>query len=208
MDDPDVAGDIATALDRLFGMVLDRLDHEARRQTPDLVPRLFGLLASSRDGLSEQELGSLLVRTLPEIPAEDRSGQMQVVLRQVRSYLQRKQALGTVLVDFYHRSFWKAVVGKYLGSDQTKAESHVSIAEFFVTQDWFAESLEEQRARAKRLPPTPRPANLRKVVELPWQRLQAAIRAGKDDAKSPYWDEVANLLLDWQFLEAKAEAQP
>ena len=57
-------------------------------------------------------------------------------------------------------------------------------------------------------PPTPRPANVRKVVELPYHRLEAAKFLGKDDPKSPYWDAVADLLTDWQFLEAKAEADP
>ena len=208
LDDPAIAGDIAAALDRLFGQILDRLDRESRRQTPGIVPKLFSLLASSRDGLAEQELAGLLAAALPGLEAEARDGQMQVVLRQVRTYLQRKQAQGTVLIDFYHRSFWKAVVSKYLGTDESKAAAHVEAAEFFAGQDYFTESLEEQRGRAKRLPPTPRPVNIRKVVELPWQRLQAAILAGKDDPASDYWNKVADLLTDWQFLEAKAEAQP
>jgi len=63
--------------------------------------------------------------------------------------------------------------------------------------DRFMESLEEQRTRAKRLPRTPHPANIRKVDELPWQRLQAE-----------QWDDLADLLMNWQFLEAKAEARP
>ena len=37
---------------------------------------------------------------------------------------------------------------------------------------------------------------------------QAAKLGGKDNPKSPYWDAVADLLMDWQFLEAKAEADP
>ncbi len=67
-------------------------------------------------------------------------------------------------------------------------------------------SLEEQRARAKRLPPTPRPANVRKVDELPFQLLQVAKLIGKDDAKSPHWDAIADLFTDLHLLEAKAEA--
>src|SRR5438128_4708136 len=57
------------------------------------------------------------------------------------------------------------------------------------------ESLAEQRRRAKTLPPTPRPANVRKVDELPWQLLQAAD-----------WEKSEQLLTDLAFLEAKAEA--
>jgi len=208
LDGAAVAGDIDLALDRLFGQLLDRLDRDSRRMTPGLVPKLFSLLACARDGLSEQELAGLLAGLLTELDPEDCRGNMQGVLRQVRGYLERKQAHGAVLVDFYHRSFRKAVVGNYLGSDEKLAATHVEIAEYFETLDWFAESLEAQRARAKRLPPTPRPVTIRKVVELPWQRLEAAKLAGKDDPKSPYWDAVADLLTNWQFLEAKAEADP
>jgi hypothetical protein len=67
-------------------------------------------------------------------------------------------------------------------------------------------TLDEQRAWAKKLPPEPRPVNIRMVVELPHQLLEVAKLLGKDDAKSPHWDAVADLLLSIHFLEAKAEA--
>jgi len=41
-----------------------------------------------------------------------------------------------------------------------------------------------------------------------YHRLEAAKLGGKDDPQSEYWDTVADLLTDWQFLEAKAEADP
>jgi hypothetical protein len=45
------------------------------------------------------------------------------------------------------------------------------------------------------------------VDELPWQLLQVAKLAGKDDPTSPHWDAVADLFTDLHFLEAKAEAK-
>src|SRR5207245_7975920 len=99
-----------------------------------------------------------------------------------------------------------AVRGHYLPSDDARSAAHAHLAQYFAGQDYFMESLEEQRARAKRLPPTPRPANVRKVDELPHQLLQVAKLSGKDDAKSPHWDAVADLFTDLHFLEAKAEA--
>ena len=33
-------------------------------------------------------------------------------------------------------------------------------------------------------------------------------RSRANDPKSEHWDVVTDLLTDWQFLEAKAEAQP
>ena len=56
--------------------------------------------------------------------------------------------------------------------------------------------------------PGTREFTLGKVVELPYHRLEVAKLAGKDDPKSPHWDAVADLLTNWQFLEAKAEADP
>lgn len=126
----------------------------------------------------------------------------------LRPYMTMRRADGTVVLDFYHRQVGEAVRRRYLTTEDTRVQFHLHLAEYFHGLDYWAESLEAQRARAKRLPPTPRPANVRKVVELPYHRLEVAKLAGKDDPKSPYWDAVADLLTDWQFLEAKAEADP
>jgi hypothetical protein len=111
-------------------------------------------------------------------------------------------------MDFYHRQVGEAIRKRYLPSEEVLWQAHQQLAKYFAGLDYWAESLEAQRARARRLPPTPRPANVRKIVELPYHRLEVAKLAGKDDPKSPYWDAVADLLTDWQFLEAKAEADP
>lgn len=100
------------------------------------------------------------------------------ILRQLRPYLFSRAGL----LDFYHRNLSKSVREKRLPT-------------------------EEQRACAKRLPQAPRPANVRKVDELPWQLLQVAKLSGKDDPKSPHWDAVADLFTDLHFLETKAESQ-
>jgi hypothetical protein len=71
----------------------------------------------------------------------------------------------------------------------------VRLAEYFHAQDYWLESFEDQQRRAKTHPPTPRPANVRKVDELPWQLLQAAD-----------WKKSEQSLTDLPFLEAKAEA--
>ena len=69
-----------------------------------------------------------------------------------------------------------------------------TLAEYFDSKDYFLESIEEQQARAKRLPSTPRPVKIRKVVELPWQRLRAQ-----------QWNEIEHLYTELYFLEAKVE---
>ncbi|NQT50947.1 DUF4062 domain-containing protein [bacterium] len=180
------AGDDATTA--IFQQVIERLADDFGQQ---LVHRVLTCLGAARRGLSERELRDLAADV---DPLDD----LFPVLRQLRPYLLRRGEL----VDFYHRSLYKAVAETYFGGDgeekpPERKAAHARLAVYFDAQDYFTESLVEQRARAKRLPPTPRPANIRKADELPWQRLQAE-----------QWDELADLLMNWQFLEAKAEAQP
>ena len=92
------------------------------------------------------------------------------------------------------------------GQDASDREPRARLTKFFAKQDYFLESLEDQRARARRLPPTPRPSNIRKVDELPWQLLEVAKHFGKDDSQSPHWNAIVDLFTDLNFLEAKAEA--
>jgi hypothetical protein len=110
------------------------------------------------------------------------------------------------LWDFFHRNLFKAVRERYLATEAARSAAHARLAAYFAGQDYFSESLEEQRARACRVPPAPRPANVRKVDELPWQLVQVAKLSGRDDPQSPHWDAVADLFMDLRFLEAKAEA--
>ncbi|NOZ19837.1 MAG: DUF4062 domain-containing protein [Planctomycetes bacterium] len=184
-------GDVTTAI---FIQVIERLEDEFGKE---MTREILTLLASARRGLSERELSEL-------VESVDQAGNLFPILRQLRPYLQHRGEL----IDFYHRNLYRAVRQQYLETEESRTASHTRLADYFAAQDYFMESLEEQRERAKRLPPTPRPANVRKVDELPWQRLQVAILAGKDDPKSEHWDAVADLLTDWQFLEAKAEAEP
>jgi hypothetical protein len=79
------------------------------------------------------------------------------------------------------------------GDDGLRA--HRRLAGYFRGQDYFLESIEEQRLLARRIPPGARTANVRKADELLWQHLRGA-----------QWDGVATLLTDVFFLEAKAEA--
>jgi hypothetical protein len=189
-------GDTVTAV---FTQVIERLEDDFGR---DLARDVLTLLASARHGLSDRELLDLIEGV--GTSSENSTSNLFPILRQLRPYLQYRAAL----LDFFHRNLYRAVRERYLTSEETQAAAHTRLAEYFAGQDYFAESLEEQRARARRLPPTPRPVNIRKVDELPWQRLEIAKLLGKDDPKSPHWDAVADLLTDWQFLEAKAEAQP
>jgi hypothetical protein len=189
-----------------------------------LVSRSLGYIATGKNGLTEDELIDVLSADqevldwfYAQSPTEqakapaERIKSLPVVIwsrlfADIQPYMTRRRADGTVVMDFYHRQVGEAVRRRYLDTEAARVRTHLHLEEYFHGLDYWAESLDAQRARAKRLPPTPRPANVRKVVELPYHRLEVAKLAGKDDPESKYWDAVADLLTDWQFLEAKAEA--
>jgi len=214
-DIPGLGGTVDGVLDDLFHR-LELPRHHGRL----LVECALGYLAAGKNGLTEDELLDVLSadsevmeefhRRSPDSPQIDR---LPVVVwsrlyADIEPYMARHRADGTIVMDFYHRQVREAARRRYLAAEEALVRAHLRLAEYFHGLDYWAESLEAQRARARRLPPTPRPANVRKVVELPYQRLEVAKLAGRDDPASPHWDAVADLLTDWQFLEAKAEADP
>jgi len=172
------AGDPLTAL---FTQVIQRLESEF---SSSLVHDILTMLAAARRGLSERELQEFLADH-PD------AGDLFPVLRQLRSNLMNR----TGLLGFYHAGLDQAVRRYYFDTEEKGRAAHRRLAESFAKQEFFLESLEAQRERARRLPPTPRPANARKVDELPWQWFQLQS-----------WGHLAGLLKDLSFLEAKAEA--
>jgi WD40 repeat protein len=174
--------DPATAI---FTEVIERLTEDF---DAELVKTVLTLLASARRGMSERELLDMVEGV--DVPITASQCDLFPVLRQLRPYLLSRAGL----IDFYHRNLFKAVRERCLPSEEQQRQAHVRLAEYFNAQDYWLESLEEQQRRAKTLPPTPRPANVRKVDELPWQLLQAVD-----------WESSEQLLTDLAFLEAKAE---
>ncbi len=212
---------LSDSVEGILGDMLPRLE-EPRQHGRLFVERALGSIAAAKNGLTEDELLDVLsakednpvmadyLRRNPESPQVDR---LPVVVwsrlrADLKSYMAERRADGTTVMSFYHGQVGEVVKARYLAEAAARLDAHVCLGDYFHSLDYWAESLEAQRARAKRLPPTPRPANVRKVVELPYHRLEAAKLGGKDDPKSKYWDAVADLLTDWQFLEAKAEADP
>ncbi len=184
-------GDAVTVL---FRQVIGRLERDF---DTNVVRALLTLIASARRGLSDRELLDLLEGL--GVAIHQSTGDLFPVLRQLRAYLQHRGRLW----DFFHRNLFKAVRDHYLPTDELRCEAHDRLATYFAAQDYFTESLDEQRTRATRLPPTPRSVNSRKVDELPYQLLQVAKLSGKDDPSSPQWNAVADLFTDLQFLESK-----
>jgi WD40 repeat protein len=199
----------------LLGQLFDRLS-QPTNHGPLLVDRVLGYLSASRHGLAENEILEILVadpeyrakldeateQTRHELPPNAKRIPIALWSRlrfDLAPYLTERTAPGANVLTFYHRQVAEFVRGYFLDAPLTRLQWHERLAGYFHGQDYFLESLEEQRARAKRLPPTPRPANLRKVDELPCQLLEAAKSSGK-------WESVEQLFTNLFFLEAKAEA--
>jgi WD40 repeat protein len=155
-------------------------------------------LAHGRVGMASRELADLLTRKL----GVDAAFTALRIERGLRRYLQRR---GPQL-DFFHGHLRQAVIEQYNPQEEAVNASE-DIAIYFSEQDNFLESLEDQRVRAHRLPPTPRPVNQRKVEELVYQRL-AVLRviplATKEFENA--CEALELLLSDILFLEAKTEA--
>jgi hypothetical protein len=228
-DKPELGEDVEGLLDDLLHR-LEQRHHHGRM----LVERALGNVATGKNGLTEDELLDVLSRDKdvmddfkahnPKSPDIDR---LPVVIwsrlhASLKPYMTERRADGTNVMNFYHRQVVEAVSKRYLEPVENRLAAHNRLYDYFGDEqmDWWAESLEAQRARAKRLPPTPRPANVRKVVELPYHILERAklvdpesknpdaVYRGNDGQDVKVWDAVADLLTNWQFLEAKAEADP
>ncbi|TWT94473.1 DUF4062 domain-containing protein [Stieleria varia] len=191
-----------------------------------LTRRALGYIAAGRRGLTEDELIDVLSTDEDVMqdfalrsPTERESGQRQSRLPvliwsrlhgDLESYLTDRNAFGTTVLSFYHRQVEDAVRRRYL-DDGERLYLHQKLAKYFgddTRHPYFLEDIDAQRERSRAFPPTPRPVNIRKVDELPYHTLEVAKLTGKDDPTALEWKAVADLLLNWEFLEAKAEAKP
>jgi WD40 repeat protein len=178
----------------LFRRVLQRLEVFG----PEPVRWWCLYLAHGRVGMASHELADLLARKLG---ANNAAAAMRIE-RGLRRYLQRR---GPQL-DFFHGQLRQAVFDLY-DPEAEGAKVHLDIATYFHGQANFLESLDEQRARARRLPPTRRPANKRKGEELVYQRLTTLRATPPATAQfDQACEELEALLTDLFFLEAKVEA--
>jgi WD40 repeat protein len=199
----------------LLSQLIDRLSLETNHGQL-LVNRVLGYLAASRHGLAENEILEILFAD-PEYRAKlnEATEHFQHMLPpnakripislwsrlrfDLAHYLTELAAPGTNVLTFYHRQMAEFVRGHLLDAPLKRQQLHERLAGYFSREYYFLESQEEQQARAKRLPPTPRPANMRKVDELPYQQIETAKLSGE-------WEALEELLTNLLFLEAKTEA--
>jgi WD40 repeat protein len=177
--------DVPALIDALFARLSAEENHGEV-----LVSRALGLLAASRDGLTEDELLDVLsadaevmsdfARRSPRSPEVAR---LPVVVwsrlfADLEPYLTARAADGTVTIGFYHRELGDAAARVFLDGDLGSAR-HAQLADHFATQ------------RGDGAGPVP----LRVLAELPYQ----LARAGRIEA-------ATDLLTDHAFLQAKVAA--
>ncbi len=191
-DTPVRPGTLASDVRGILGQLLDRLESE---HGAALVCRALGLLAASRDGLSEGEMLDLLSadadvlreveRRMPRSPATE--GKLPPILwarlyADLEPYLNERRSEGRMLLGFYHRQLTEAVTARYL-SGHNAAGMHRYLADSFAAQPL---DLADGGRSA---------ANTRKLTELPYQQTHGAC-----------WDDLWAALTDFRFLQRKIEA--
>ena len=126
-------------------------------------------------------------------------------------YLFERGAPGGSVLHFYHRQVERSVRDRFLVDSPQRVLRHRRLADYFANASrhpYFLESLEEQRKRTQ--PPySARPANLRKVTELPEQLFQLAHEARHNESNAENEDtyqQIEALFLTLDFLEASNES--
>lgn len=177
--------DVPALIDVLFARLSREENHGAV-----LVSRALGLLATARNGLTEDELLDLLsddrdvmvdfARRSPRSPEVER---LPVVVwsrlfADLEPYLTARGADGTVTIGFYHRELADAAARAYLRGEVGTAR-HQQLADYFTRQRGDGTG----------------PISLRVLAELPFQLAQAG-----------RLDEATDLLTDHAFVNAKVQA--
>lgn len=110
-----------------FDAMLDRMERDKMfdmLSPSSCVPLIFGLLACARDGLSYEELTDCLSEYFPEESREACAGSLQICLRQVRTFLARRDGR----TDFRHQAFQVAAKQRYHSREM---EFHAALARLF-----------------------------------------------------------------------------
>jgi WD40 repeat protein len=210
-------------VDELLKGLFDRLCGESNHGPT--VENALGYIASARYGLTENEILELLFAdedywkwlnkstqdTRHELPLDAKRIPIALWSRlryDLVPYLTEHAAPGGNVLNFYHRQVGRYVRERFLNTPRQRYIRHERFASYFERLDWWREPLEEQRKRM--IPPySARPADLRKVTELPQQLLELAkvAQAAELEAeREKVYVRIEHLFQTLDFLEAKNEA--
>jgi len=161
-------GDTVT---EIFLQVISRIEKDFG---PEFVRDLLSLLACARRGLSERELKELLSTSV-------QSENLFPALRQLRPYMQYREEV----LDFFHRSLFKAVRRRYLDAPEDRKALYGRLAVFFLSKPNFT------GPSGDRVNP-----DLRKGDELLFHLLRGEL-----------WDELGTTIRDLDFLDARCRGK-
>jgi hypothetical protein len=203
---------VAGVINTLFARLSSSASHG-----PVLVEHSLSYLAAARYGLTEDEILDVLTADDAVWNDFDRRKHHEVSERRLpvvvwsrlsldlEPYLTERAGPGGTVVAFYHRQLREYSAS--LSTNPQHQSAHLTLAAYFHGRDSFLESTHAQRTRSRRLPPTPRPANGRKVSELVYQRVQVLAKTPPTTLElEAACESLETLLTDIFFLEAKAEA--
>ncbi len=160
------------AIAAIFAQVIARLEDDFGGEP---VRRILISLAAARRGLSERELRDLNATS-------DARDAIPLVLRQLRSYLHRRETL----ITFAHRYLPEAVKRRYLSDPEVERSAHAQVAAYFQEQPFWSRRSGDSDYGSP---------NVRKADELAWQYAQAG-----------QLQDLFALLTDFDFLYAKTSA--
>ena len=221
----DEVTELGNDVSSLLRALLDRLSQSAEHGPTVAAATIY--IVSARYGLTENELLEVLFEdpdykiwldsatasNRHELPADAKWIPIALWSRlrfDLAPYLLERGAPGGSVLHFYHRQVERSVRDQFLADSSQRTLRHRRLADYFANTSrhpYFLESLEEQRKRTQ--PPySARPANLRKVTELPEQLFQLAREAqhntSNDECESTY-QQIEDLFLTLDFLEANNE---
>lgn len=208
-DDPAPA--LGNNVSELLGVLFQRLGAPSNHG-PTLECAL-GYIAAARRGLTEMEILEVLYQDsdyakfleqmtaktghkLPDNPKRIPIAIWSRLRFDLAPYLAEHAAPGGTVLNFYHRQVAEFVRGQFLNTPLKRQQRHERLAGYFDSQDYFLESLEEQRAVTCPLPPKQGQANFRKADELLWQLYSC----GRKTA-------LAELLTSGEFVKMKLAAK-
>jgi len=201
---PDVDG----LIERLFNRLSAPANHG-----PLLVERAVSYLRCSRYGLSEDETLDLLANDAEyweyfrqsaqhALPVTDgqQTCRLPVVIwsrlyHDLEPYLSWRSADGTALMVFFHTRFNEVADRQFLRDDTVRRARHDSLATYFHEQGYWLDSPDELSLLVAVAVSPLRAANYRTMAELPWQLFGAR-----------RWEEMADVLCDLEFVDAKCTA--
>lgn len=119
-----------------FQAILERMENDpsyTQLDPKESLPRVFGWIAHSRNGVSVDELANMLTLENLSVSRSEAKDAVNLILRQLRPFLAKREGR----VDFFYESFKIATIERYTSNNHEYARSsmewHRSLAKYFET---------------------------------------------------------------------------